>query len=759
MSVSFKHSNKVFVKKDQEGYVKEFYPKHYTILTDPYNKEIYYLNVFSKRVTIDGVDIEFSVNNRIKVDKSDITKIEDNKYMVSNEGHSNFGEIGDMDIKYEVMNPVTIIVTNEQIVKEGSEDIQMNDHVQLKRSIYKAGVVQNIKPSQVRVELINGTIKTFDVKDIFYIDIELDSNEYVQINAIKNDKIYGNTISGKNITLSMNDKQIKYKNFQYKSNETNDDKEDEDENENIQEYVVDDNEENETDMVHGFKAFEHTDIVVDTLSKDDKNIYTKIKKFIDNVNSQDCSININISSVIKIYNKVLKTLKDYLIEINSSFKNKNNLIDDSVILYLVIIYHASMLNGYDVCCVYNNYIGDTGLLKYIAFLKDHYAFNALMLKTSKFTNKNVKDIFGNDFDICKLSDPTECIIINCDNVLRNKFNLGFSNLDDLPNECVNVKASETEYIPLKPYYKMEVPGYTTNDKKTTKVNNKKFTYTEQEINQKLEEAKRKNYKAAQIQWQKLKDELLKEKGKKQITHFYEYTTEYQDFNELLNATIDDLRKKINTATVNNKLKNVERFKYILQNLLNFDNFKQQSIADIQSSKNKKDILNLYQNILFDNYKSIYTKNLLIENHNKLRMLKAILNKSNKIKSIASKNSLLKEKLFNTQNKTNALLQKYTRWFNKNFQEGSSKDEPVINMDTYIYHFKNLINKSKALIKKDEDDLDKLFGKFNISDKNEQIDEDDSFYTYLHDNSDESNTMSYDDSDDVSGGNESGDDDK
>ena len=67
--------------------------------------------------------------------------------------------------------------------------------------------------------------------------------------------------------------------------------------------------------------------------------------------------------------------------------------------------------------------------------------------------------------------------------------------------------------------------------------------------------------------------------------------------------------------------------------------------------------------------------------------------------------------------------------------------------------------SDSLIKKDEDDLDKLFGKFNISDKNEQIDEDDSFYTYLHDNSDESNTMSYDDSDDVSGGNESGDDDK
>lgn len=741
MSVTFKHSNKVFVKKDQEGYVKEFYPKQFTVTTDPFNKEIYYLNVSSKRITIDGVDIEFSVNNRIKVEKSDITKLDNNQYMVSNEGHSNFGEIGDLDIKYEVVKPVTIIVTNEQIVKDNGGDIEINDHVQLKRSMYKAGVVQNVKPSQVRVELINGTVKTYNVQDIFYIDIVLDKNEYVQINAIKNDKIYGNTITGEKIILPLNDKTIKYKNFQYKTNEK-DETDEKEETDVSQEYIAD--EDNETEMVHGFKTFEHTDIVMDTLSKEDKNSYTKIQKFIDNVNRQNCptKININISTVIKMYNRVLKTLKEHLTNINSSFKNKNNLIDESVILYLVIIYHASMLNGYNVCCIYNNYIGDTGLLKYIAFLKDHYAFNALMIKTSKFTNKNAKEIFGNDFDICGLSDQTECIIMNCDNILRHTFNLGFSNLDDLPNECVDVKSSEMDYIPLKPYYRMEVPGYKTNDKKQENNKNKTILYTEQEINQKLEEAKRKNYKAAQIQWQKLKNDLLKEKSKKQITHFYEYDVEYQDFNELLNATIDDLRKKIKTATVNNKLKNVERFKYILQNLLNLDNFKIQNTLDT-STKTKKDVLNLYQNILFENYKSIYTKNLLIENSNKLKMLKAIVNKSDKIKNIATKNNSLKDKFINTQNKTNASLRKYTIWFNKYFQQESPKEDPLINMDTYILHFKNLVNKSKSLIKNvaDEDELNSLFGKFNISNKDKKMIEEDSEDIFIPDSDNESDNDS------------------
>lgn len=54
------------------------------------------------------------------------------------------------------------------------------------------------------------------------------------------------------------------------------------------------------------------------------------------------------------------------------------------------------------------------------------------------------------------------------------------------------------------------------------------------------------------------------------------------------------------------------------------------------------------------------------------MLKAILKKSNKIQSIALKNKSLKDKLVNTQDKTNALLRKYTIWFNKNFKAGSSR---------------------------------------------------------------------------------------
>jgi len=738
MSVTFKHSNKVFVKKDQEGYVKEFYPKQYSITTDPYNKEMNYLNVSSKRVTIDGVDIEFSVNNKVEVEKSDITKVSDDQYIISKEGHPNFGEIGTLSVKYNVVKPVTITVTNEQIAKDNMGELKVNDHVDLKRSMYKAGVINSIKPSQVRVELINGTVKTFDVQDIFYIDIELDSKDYVQINAIKNDKIYGKTISGENIILPINDKRIKYKNFEFNSKGNNEESENQENVTDSREYLPD-----EQDMVHGFKSFEHTELVLESLSKEDKNLYTKIKKFIDNVNEQNCFIKININSVIKIYNRIIKTLKEHLVSIDSVFKNKTNLIDDAVILYLVIIYNASMLNGYDVCCVYNNYIGDSGLVKYIAFLKDHHSFNAMMLRTSKFTNKNSLDIFGNGFKITDSSDQIECIITNCDNVLRNFLNVGFSNLDELPLECATGQQAETEMIPLKPYYKMEVPGYKINDKKpTANVLKNKSAYTEQEIEKKLDEAKRKNYKEAQKQWQKLKDDLLKEKSKKQMINYYEYTVEYKDFNELLHATMDDLRKKINSATANNKLKNVERFKYILENLLNFDNFKQES--NPHPPKNKKDVLNVYQNILFDNYKALYTKNLMIENHNKLKMLTATLKKSTKLQTHAHTNKTLKGKVFDMQNKTNALLRKYTIWFNKYFNKESPKEDPEINMNTFINRFKSIIEKSKSLIKTEPEDLSKLFGDIKISDEeSDNMVEDDSFDT----DSIESNTASDHESDD------------
>jgi hypothetical protein len=199
--------------------------------------------------------------------------------------------------------------------------------------------------------------------------------------------------------------------------------------------------------------------------------------------------------------------------------------------------------------------------------------------------------------------------------------------------------------------------------------------------------------------------------------------------------MDDLHKKMKSATLNNKLKNVERFKYILENLLNFDNFKQQSSVNAPPPKNKKDVLNVYQNILFDNYKAIYTKNLMIENHNKLKMLNATLKKSNKLQTHAYKNKALKDKVFDMQNKTNALLRKYTIWFNKYFKQDSPREDPEINMNTFINHFKNIIEKSKSLIKTEPEDLSKLFGDIKITDDSEM--EDDSSDT----NSTESNTAS------------------
>ena len=213
---------------------------------------------------------------------------------------------------------------------------------------------------------------------------------------------------------------------------------------------------------------------------------------------------------------------------------------------------------------------------------------------------------------------------------------------------------------------------------------------------------------------------------------------------MLHATIDDLHKKIKSATLNNKLKNVERFKYILENLLNFDNFKQQSSVNAPPPKNKKDVLNVYQNIIFDNYKAIYTKNLMIENHNKLKMLNATLKKSNKLQTHAYKNKALKDKVFDMQNKTNALLRKYTIWFNKYFEKDSPREDPDINMNSFIKNFKSVTEKSKLLIKTEPEDLSKLFGDIKISDEESDImEEDESSDT----NSTESNTVSDNESDD------------
>ena len=90
----------------------------------------------------------------------------------------------------------------------------------------------------------------------------------------------------------------------------------------------------------------------------------------------------------------------------------------------------------------------------------------MMLRTSKFTNKNSLGIFGDEYKIVITKDPIECIIMNCDNVLRNILNVGFSNLDELPLECP-AQQTQVDLIPLKPYYKMEVPGYKINDKRPT----------------------------------------------------------------------------------------------------------------------------------------------------------------------------------------------------------------------------------------------------------------------------------------------------
>lgn len=64
------------------------------------------------------------------------------------------------------------------------------------------------------------------------------------------------------------------------------------------------------------------------------------------------------------------------------------------------------------------------------------------------------------------------------------------------------------------------------------------------------------------------------------------------------------------------------------------------------------------------------------------------------------------------------------------------------MDFFIAHFKNLISKSKILIKTEDDDLSKLFGDFKISDKDVEMTGESDSESFEN----ESNTRSDSDSD-------------
>lgn len=732
-STKFMHSNLIIIKKDpytgQTGYVREFYPKQITIKTDPYNKEIYYLNIHTKKVNINNVDVNFTVNTVIKIEKTDIKKVseEENEtdYVIIKEGHSNFGEIGTLIVKYEVVPSVTTTILNEQIVKENKEELRVNDHVQLKRTNYKAGVIKSIKQSQVMVELLNGNTYTFYVSDVFYNDIELTSGKFVQVNYIKDDVIYGTTINGEQIRLNSDDSSIKYKNF--KTNSKNDTESEESaESEDIYQHDTD----NQEQLQSGYKDVDHTDLVFETLSKEDKDIYNKVKQFVEKVKMtstkggitrEGCNINVNYNSVIKIYNRILQTLKDHLNEIKSDLRNKKNLLDDSVILYLVIMYNAAILNGINVCCVYNNYKGDTGLVKYIEFLKDNYAFNKLMLRTSKFNNDNSQVIFGDSKS--SNSDKLVNIFENCDFVLRRLYNFGFSNLDDLPIKCASYEDDISNLTPLKPFYKMEVPVYKITDKQVNISKTAKSTYTEQEIDEHLKDARAKNYKEAERHWQKLKDDIVKGKHKKQSASYYEYTIEYENFKELLQATVDDLKDKIKKAKAQNKLKNAERFSYIMDNLLNLKKFKEMTEEDMATDapKTKNDVLNIYQNILKNNYKSLYTKNLMIENYNKLKELQLVqIREKQKRSSVWDGKQIIK---VNSSNTSNALLKKYNEWFNKYFQADNPKENPTINMDEFNNHFNKLITNAQKSQVDASTELSDLFGDMDLKEASAESDVD------------------------------------
>ena len=751
MTVKFTHSNLVSIIKDpyigQIGYVTQFYPKQYYVKTDSCKTPIYYLNIHTSKVNFDKfksdnmmdvdmeMDVKFNVKRIIPIKISDIEKVGDpvvyrpelsrdtEDYVIIKEGHPHFGDIGTLITKYEDAPSIDKIVLNEQLVKKEGKDPLLNDRVQLKKIPgCKTGTVFKIKSSQIEVELINGYKKVFDVKDIFYQDIELKDNKFVQVNYIKNDVIYGNYVNGEQVKLKLNDKSIKYKNVNISQTEEPSEEEpseeepseeeqseeepsEEEPSEEFEEsedgnesdmydysYQQLENEQEQPEFKGSFKDTSHTEYTKTTMTKDDSETLDKIKRFIEVVKKKnECVININEYSIIETYNTILSSLKDYLVKINSSFKNKNNLFDNSIILYLVIAYNSLQLNGIDVCCIYNNYPGQSGIDKYINFLIKHISFNSMFAKVSKFNTKNIQTIFTDMKMKSKNGDEIANCIINCDYVLRHILNVGFSNLQELPVKCVE-KGSLHESIPLKPLYNLRVPGYIVSDKKLEDSDKKsKINYTEQEIDEYLKEARLKNYKEAQKHWQKLKDDLIKSKSTKQkISSYYEYKVEYTTLDELIHETREYLESKIKNAEKQHNLINVEGYKFIYNNLLDYN---------LQISKENAKFIKLlkkFQQELKDNYKAIYTKRLLTQNYNKLKELKLTKIQYNELLPF----------LNNKKYTHNVIYNKYKMWFNTfliiNPQD---QEHPQINIKAFDTYFNILIKKaaeSQNALRKEEE---------------------------------------------------------
>jgi len=714
MTLKFTHSNLVNIiqgpYRGQTGYVSKFFPKQFFVKTDSCKTPIYYLNIHTSKVNFDKfktdnmmdidmeMDIKFNVKRIIPIKIVDIEKLGDtDDYVIIKEGHSHFGDIGTLIIKYEDVPSIDKIILNEQLVKKGKEDPNVNDRVQLKKiSGCKTGTIFKIKSSQIELELINGYKKVFDVKDIFYQDIELNNNTFVQVNYINNGFIYGNYINGEQVKLKLNDENIKYKNLTIsQTQEPSEEPAEEPAEEPSEEYqellenhgneseIYDylENEPEQSEFKSSFKDKSYTEYTKTTMSKDDSEVFDKITRFIDLVKKKnECVININEYSIIETYNTILLTLKDHLLQINSPFKNKKNLFDNSIILYLVIVYNCLQLNGIDVCCIYNNYPGESGIDKYIHFLIKNISFNSMFAKVSKFNTKNVQTIFKDIKMKSKNIDEISNSIINCDYVLRHILNVGFSNLQELPVNCVE-KGTLHESIALKPLYTLTVPGYIVSDKKDEEMDKKnKINFTEQEIDKHLKEARLKNYKEAQKHWQKLKDDLIKSKSSKQkISSYYEYKVEYTTLDELIDETCEYLEAKIKNAEKEHNLLDLEAYKFVYNNLLDYN---------IQTSKGNPKFIKLlkkFQQELKDNYKAIYTKRLLTQNYNKLKELK--------LTKIQYKELL--PFLNNKKYTNNVIYNKYKKWFNT-FLISNPEDLEYSNINNEVFdtYFNILIKKAK-----------------------------------------------------------------
>ena len=275
-----------------------------------------------------------------------------------------------------------------------------------------------------------------------------------------------------------------------------------------------------------------------------------------------------------------------------------------IALYLIVVKYLYIVNGEEICCIYNKFSGASGIEKYINYLKS-LNFDILFKKVSICKKENVKKYFD-------YNDVSNDIFYNCYNILNNLYNLDLQ----LPLNC---NESTLDLRPLKKSIHINVMGETV--KKDTSSFSKKGSSNEQDqknnfvsglsrekIVDAINNAKRNNYAGAEKIWKKTLEDFDKKQKNKSV-NYIQYFEEYTTFEDLLRAALEEIGSQLhNNKDIKSRITNV----YIYNNLLNYDNF--EIIDDFNSfiPKTKMDYLRMFQSKLKNEYLNLYSKEKIIE---------------------------------------------------------------------------------------------------------------------------------------------------